>query len=138
MSSLRACCIGATLAVLGTTALGAAPFPVSPTERARAFAECAGRYAAIADHDRLMKGQTNAAAEARRDAFSGLLDAVLPDAVAYGMPVAKSREWHSTARAAHIQLLAAAAYSFRESEASRAELAAAFHVSLCDRLILGA
>ena len=115
----------------------AAGFPISPSERACAFSECAGRYSAVAEHERLFNGVASEAAEHRRDLFVTLLDAVLPDAIDYGMPQEQTMSWRIEAKAGHARLLSAAVFGMRKTEAANAREAATDFIGNCDKYILG-
>lgn len=62
-------------------ATNVAALPHSPSQRAEAFATCAGRYAA---QDTYWAQQKDSSVE--RATFDALLDAILPAAVDFGMP----------------------------------------------------
>lgn len=101
------------------------------------FSECAGRYSAVVEHDRLFSGIASETAEDRRALFVTLLDAVLPDALAYGMPEQQSMSWRIEAKAGHARLLSAAVFGMRKTEATNAREAASRYIANCDRFILG-
>ena len=131
MGSLRN--LLAALAAL--TATNAVALPNSPDDLARAFAECAGRYAAVADHARLFDGAASEVAESRRDLFVSLLETTLPDIeAARHDPL----NWRIQSKAAHAALLATAVFTMYPDRAKRAQMAADRHIALCSMLILPA
>ena len=121
-------------ALLALSATHAAALPNDPTEQAQMFAGCAGRYSAVAEHARMFDGLVSEEAEARRDVFLILLDAVLPDAdsVAEHLPLA----WRIDAKAAHAALLATAVLGAYPERSARADELAKTYIAHCDRLIL--
>ncbi|MEM9342543.1 MAG: hypothetical protein AAGA87_05820 [Pseudomonadota bacterium] len=112
----------------------AVALPNSASEQAQVFAGCAGRYSAEAEHARMFDGVTSEEAEARRDLFLTLLDAVMPDAnvVAEHMPMA----WRIDAKAAHAALLATSVFGMYPERSARADELAKTYIARCDRLIL--
>lgn len=95
------------LSVLATPCLA---LPHSPSERARLFAICAGRFSALAEHQRLFDGAASERADARRATFDDLLDAVMPDARDWGMPGDMALSWRLAAKFAQAELLQRAAF----------------------------
>lgn len=88
-------------ALIAVALTAAATTPATVTERARAFADCAGRYAAEADHS--IDPEQRAAARARATLFGDLLAAVAPD-VPDVSPL-RPRSWSIEAKMAHADLL---------------------------------
>ena len=101
MSSLRTFFF---LVVLGLAGAAQA-LPQSPSERAQLFATCAGRFSALAEHQRLFDGAASEVADAERETFEMLLDAVMPDARDWGMPGELALQWRLTAKMAQAELL---------------------------------
>jgi hypothetical protein len=135
MSALR------TISVALAATLAAAPggaLPLSPSERALAFAACAGRYAAEVEHDWLLNPAESPAAEARRDAFLALLDAVAPDAIDDGMPPHLLMATRIEEKAAQAALLERAAFHFDALAAEAALAAARRRIASCGAWLLGA
>ncbi len=139
MSSLRTI-LGSVTLFVATVAdpIVATALPVSPSERAMAFAQCTGRYSAEAAHARLFDGAISEQAELRRATFEALLSAVLPDAVDYGMPEELPMSWRVTAKANHARLLSTSVFNMAPERADRARDAATQYIAACDALLLGA
>ncbi len=139
MSSLRTI-LGSVTLFLATVAgpIVATALPISPSERARAFAQCTGRYSAEAAHAQLFDGAASELAEHRRDTFESLLSAVFPDAVDYGMPEELPMSWRVTAKANQAVLLSTAVFNMMPERAHRARDAAQAFIADCDALLLGA
>jgi hypothetical protein len=131
MGSLR------TLVLCAMAATPAAAFPVSPTERARVFAACAGIASAEVEHGWLT-GADASAAERRRDLFLALLDAVLPDAQAGGLPEAQAMAWRIEAKAVQKDLLATASFHPAAERVRPAARAAEARAADCAALLPGA
>jgi hypothetical protein len=107
----------------------------SGAERARLFADCAGRYSALAEHRMLFDGPASEAALARRDSFVALLDAVLPDAA--GVDAVLAMHWRVAAKAAQRRLLSTGRFDRRPAHSRPALERADGLIAGCDRLILG-
>ena len=114
------------LAALGTQV---AAFPLSPSQRAEAFATCAGRYAAYAVHssDRL---------NTDKRLFDDLLEAVMPAAVAYGMPRSHVASMKFQAWLDHSSLHNDASYATDPGRKARAAARLARDMAECDALVL--
>ena len=83
----------------------AAGMPQSPSQRVQLFATCAGRYSALLEHERLFDGATSERAALHKQQFEDLLDAVLPDALDWGMPGHMALDWRLTAKHTQATLL---------------------------------
>ncbi len=129
--------LAALLAAAGT-ATAAVALPHSPTERARLFADCAGRLLAEEEHLRLSDGAASETAAARRAAFLDLLDAVLPDARQGGLPDRAALHGRVGARAAQAALLSRAAFAADPLARAPARDAAGARIAACLRLLPGA
>ena len=121
-----------------TFATAAGALPHSPSERANLFASCAGRLLALEEHQRLTDGPASEETARLRGIFLDLLDAVLPDAQAYGMPKGYEMQWRVMARAEQRSLLSRAAYASDVSARAPAQTAADRHVAVCKAVITGA
>jgi hypothetical protein len=135
MSALR------TITVALAATLAAAPggaLPLSSAERALAFAACAGRYSAEMEHGWLLHPADSPAAEARRDAFLALLDAVAPDALDDGVPPHLLMATRIEEKAAQAALLQRAAFHTDPLAAGAAHGAAARRIATCGAWLLGA
>ena len=125
----------AALAALGATQ--AAALPHSSVERARLFADCSGWLLALEEHQRLFDGLASEVTADRRAAFLDLLDAVLPDAEAQGLPAGTALSWRVTARAGQAALLTRAAFADDPHARGPAEAAASARIETCLRLLPG-
>ena len=135
MSALRTIIV-ATAATLAATPGGA--LPLTPSERALAFAACAGRYSAEVEHDWLLHPADIQATEAHRDGFLALLDAVAPDAVEDGMPPHLLMATRIEEKAAQIALLHRATFHLDPLAADTARAAAERRIAACGAWLLGA
>ncbi|MEM0949351.1 MAG: hypothetical protein AAGK37_18280 [Pseudomonadota bacterium] len=120
-------------ALAALTATHAVALPNSPEDRARAFADCAGRYSAVAEHARLFDGDAAEEAEAHRNLFITLLEATLPD---IDTSTRTSLNWRIDSKAAHAALLSTAAFTLDAKRAQFARDAAKRHIAVCSALIL--
>ncbi|MDJ0823333.1 MAG: hypothetical protein QNJ09_16175 [Paracoccaceae bacterium] len=110
--------------------------PQEPAEQAQAFATCAGRYAAQAEHE-WMRGADGKTARSQRDLFRGLLDAVADDAQAEGVAPSQLIRFRSGAWFAQAQLLQQGFYHVDRKRAARALAQARRQMRVCETLILG-
>ena len=138
MGSLKTYLIALTcwLCLFATSTAAFDTFPRSPSQRATAFATCAGVYAAVAEHRSLFHGAATGEAADRRDVFSLLLDTVVPDAVAYGVASVDITAQRVQSRAMVRALLSAAEFNMMPERAGPARQAANAHIQACDRLLL--
>jgi hypothetical protein len=125
----------AALAALGAT--HAAALPQSSIERARVFADCAGWLLALEEHQRLFDGPASDVTADRRAAFLDLLEAVLPDAEAKGLPSGTALSWRVMARAGQATLLTRATFAEEPHARAPAEAAASARIETCLRLLPG-
>ncbi len=107
MKTLGATLIGLALAA---PAAGADGLPRSPSQRVELFETCAGRLSAQIEHLWLFDGAAADRVAARRDEFDQLIEAVLPDALDWGMPQTLAMDWRIRAKAAQAGLLSTAAF----------------------------
>jgi hypothetical protein len=114
----------------------AAATPQSPSERVQLFATCAGRYSALAEYQRLMDGPASEVADAQRARFDDLLDAVMPDALEWGMPGDMAMNWRITAKMAQAQLLSRGTFQTDRDIAAHAKRAAQAFLQECNAIIL--
>lgn len=135
MSALRtiSVALAATLAATPGSAL-----PLSAAERALAFAACAGRYSAELEHHWLLHPELSPTAEARRDAFLMLLDAIEPDAIDDGVPPHRLMATRIEEKAAQAALLQRAAFHVDPLAAEAALTAAERRIATCGAWLLGA
>lgn len=134
MGRIRTILIGLVL----SAATSAGALPHSPSQQAQVFASCAGRLLALEEHQRLTDGPASEATAVLRNTFLDLLDAVLPDAYAYGMPPGYELQRRVMARAEQRSLLSQAAYATEMAARAPARAAADRHVAVCKALITGA
>jgi hypothetical protein len=130
-----------TISVALAATLAATPggvLPLSPSERALAFAACAGRYAAEVEHAWLLRPAEIPEAEARRDGFLALLDAVAPDAIHDGVPPQLLLATRIEEKAAQTALLHRAAFHLDPLAADAAHAAARRRIASCGAWLLGA
>lgn len=116
----------------------AAALPVSPVERALAFATCAGRYSALVEHLYLFDGAAAEARASERDAFVDLLDAVLPFALDDGLPADRPMALRVGAKAVQTALLSRATFGSDPVVAETARQMAEQRLADCGTLMLGA
>ncbi len=111
--------------------------PRSPSERAQLFATCAGRFSALAEHQRMFDGPASEVADARRKQFEVLLDAVMPDARDWGMPGEMVWTWRLTAKMAQAQLLQRSTFQSDDFVAAQSRHAADRLFDECRSRVLG-
>lgn len=111
-------------------------WPTSPAQRAQVFAVCAGRLSALADHQRYLDANAADRAETQRLAFDALLQAVMPDALDYGMPGAQALNWRMHAKLAQSSLLMRADFNSDDQVKARARAAAEAFLNECDGFVL--
>jgi hypothetical protein len=131
MGALRT--LGAALAACVATQ--SAALPVSPHERARVFADCAGWLLAVEEHQRIFDGAASEETARRRAAFLDMLDAVLPHAEAQGLPPGTAMSWRVTARAEQSALLTRAAFATDPRARAPALVAAEAREAACVALL---
>jgi hypothetical protein len=124
-----------TLGAALLLALPAAGAPLSLSEQARVFADCAGRYAAMTEHLWMVDGPASDLSARHRDQFRDLLDAIAPDLTP--ADAAQLITWRVTARAAQRTLLDISAFVADDAQRRRAAELAADYLATCDRLIAG-
>lgn len=135
--------MGKMLTTIGTsltfvlTAYMAVALPSSPVERARIFADCAGRYAALSMHQSFFDGAASEAADTRYHLFLDLLEAVREDALNDGLPGRRLLHWRVESRAAHATLLHRATFHTDPIASDISRQAADTYISNCDRLLFG-
>jgi hypothetical protein len=130
-----------TISVALVATLPAAPgsaLPLTASERALAFAACAGRYAAEVEHHWLLHPDLGPAAEVRRDAFLTLLEAIEPDAVDDGVPPYLLMATRIEEKAAQAALLQRAAFHLDPLAKEAALSAAERRIATCGSWLLGA
>jgi hypothetical protein len=130
-----------TISVALAATLAAAPgsaLPLTAAERALAFAACAGRYSAEVEHHWLLHPDLSPVAEARRDAFLTLLDAIEPDAIEDGVPPHLLMATRIEEKAAQAALLQRAAFHIDPLAAEAAFSAAERRIATCGSWLLGA
>lgn len=116
---------------------GSGAFPTSPGQRAQAFAYCAGAYLAVAEHRGSLDGTVQDRAMDRRALFADMLDAVTPDAIAFGTPSGQITALRVQARADLRRLLAMSEFNMTPERAQPARQAAEQTIARCNALLLG-
>jgi hypothetical protein len=130
-----------TISVAIAVTLAAGPggtFPLTASERALAFAACAGRYSAEVEHRWLLAPTESAEPEARRDAFVALLDAVMDDALARGLPPHMAMATRIEEKAVQAALLQRAAFHPEPVVSEISRIAAARRLAACGVWLLDA
>ena len=117
---------------------GAHPLPATPVAQARVFADCAGRFSALAAHQYHFDGRAAEDTEALRDTFVALLEAVLPDAIDDGLPPPQALNWRVTAKAHQAVLLHRASFHTDPLVAEPSARIARAEEQSCRALLLGA
>jgi len=131
-------CGGAVLLALSATIAPAAPaMPGTPWKRAEIFATCSGRLAALAARQQAEGNPDLEATLEHRDMFDLMLEATLPDAVAFGVPESQPVRWRSEGWTETAVLLADISYSFDSGRAKRARAALDTRIGDCRGLLLG-
>ncbi|MEM8979282.1 MAG: hypothetical protein AAGD04_07350 [Pseudomonadota bacterium] len=111
--------------------------PQSPSERVQVFATCAGRYSALAEHQRFFDGEASERAEAKKEDFERLIEAILPVALDWGTPGAQIISWRITAKFAQAELLHRGSFHSDAFMAKRSKEIAIKFLADCDGLALG-
>jgi hypothetical protein len=116
-------------------ALPVSAAPLSLTEQARVFADCAGRYAALTEHQWMFDGPASEVTARKRDQFAALLEAIAPDLAP--QDTARIMEWRVAAKAAQRAVLDLSAFAADTRQRERATATAARVIGACDRMIVG-
>jgi hypothetical protein len=116
-------------------ALPAAAASLSLAEQARVFADCAGRYAALTEHQWMFDGPASEVTARKRDQFAALLEAIAPDLAP--QDTARILEWRVAAKVAQRAVLDLSAFNPDPLQRQRADALATAYVTTCDRLIVG-
>ena len=129
-----------SLAVMTGACLVSAAFalPHSPSARAEIFAKCSGDLGALATFRRNHVGGDHREPKELQNTFDMLLEAVLPDAVAYGMPEHQAANWRFNAYVSHNDLLNSVAYSMDERRKDLSRKASEARIEACRSLVLSA
>lgn len=137
LCGLKTLCAAALLLVQAPEAAQSRDWiPRSPSARLELFETCAGRLSALIAHQWLIDPAASDATAALRDEFDALIEAVLPDALAWGVPRHMAMHWRVSAKAAQADLLAAAAFSLDPVRAARARRAADARLGDCHGLLV--
>ena len=135
MSRIKTCVLALVFALSAHCA--ATALPQSPSERVQLFASCAGRFSALADHHRLFDGAASEVAEFKKASFEALLEATLPDAIAWGMPGRMAFDWRMTAKMAQATLLHRSTFTQDAYIKVRSRETAAAYLQFCEGQVLG-
>ncbi len=122
--------------VLLSLAQSAVALPHSPSERAKLFATCSGYLGALAVLQRNIDPKEARKTEEMRNTFDALLDAVLPDATAHGMPREVAWNWRFNAWIDQSEILNDVSYSVDTGRATRAQSVADHRYAICREVIL--
>lgn len=114
----------------------AAALPASPSERAEVFARCVGDLGALATFRRNHTGGDHKSPLRLKNTFDTLLEAVLPDALAYGLPQLQPERIRFQAWASHQTLLNDITYSTDTRRKDRARKASEARIADCTKLLL--
>ena len=134
MGSLKTLSLALWIALLAPTVAQA--FPQSPSERAQLFATCAGRFSALAEHQRFFDGAASEIAEAKQRGFENLLEAILPYALDWGLPGEQILDWRITAKMTQATLLHRGSFHSDQFMASRSKEIAETFLSDCEAWVL--
>lgn len=115
----------------------ATALPFSPSQRAELFANCAGRLAALEEHQRMFDGSASERTRQIVNRFEALLEAVMPDAIDYGMPGRQVWSWRVNAKQAQSLLLSRATFSQDHRLLQRSKQASERYIAECESLVLG-
>ena len=135
MSELKTYVIAALIGFCYASPVLALPY--SPSQRAELFANCAGRLSALEEHQRMFDGPASEVTRSAVRRFEALLEAVMPDAIAYGMPGRQVWSWRVNAKHAQSLLLNKATFSQDGRLLERAQMASDQYISECENLVLG-
>jgi hypothetical protein len=131
MKPIRLTLLAAALGLV--TGVQAHAIPFDPTERAKAFATCLGRYAATEEFAAIIGEDAETAAE-RRAMFAELLEAVTPSA---GIRPSQLSRYRLGAKNAQKRLVRMAVRAPDAARARTAGTMARRQIRMCDQLILG-
>lgn len=139
LRSLKASLVAALILAppLGAAPLPALLLPASPSQRLQLFETCAGRLSALIEHQWLVDTASADRTAALRSEFDRLIEAVLPDALAWGMPPAMAMHWRITAKAQQADLLLLAAFGPDRARADRTRQVAEARIAECSGLLIG-
>ena len=90
----------------------------------------------MAQHQRLFEGDVSDDSQEIANQFADLMDATMPDAIAYGMPGRQALSWRVEAKMAQIVLLHEATFHTDVGRADRARQRAAQNIAACAGLTL--
>ncbi|KAJ55735.1 hypothetical protein ACMU_13695 [Actibacterium mucosum KCTC 23349] len=122
------------MGALFCVATGAYALPNTPSERLRAFADCAGRFSALEEHQRLFDGPLSAQTARQVQFLNDLIAAMLPDAQETGREVLS---WRIDAKFAQAALLQQAVFGTDNRRANRAQVLATQYIQGCRSLLPG-
>ncbi len=117
--------------------VSAGAVPSAPDERALLFADCAGSFAAEAEHLRLLSDPGVERAEDAAILFGQLLDATFPTEDAATAFAVRLRATRAEARLIQRNLLNAASFSTRKAYRAPARHEARRRRTTCEKLLLG-
>lgn len=118
-----------TLCCLASTALG---LPNEPAERLKIFADCAGRFSALEEHQRLFDGPLSERTAQQIRYFDDIIAALLPDAA---LPGRKVLAWRIDAKMAQASLLQQATFGTTAPRKARADSLSSQYLQGCSGLL---
>lgn len=125
----------AVLLLAGGSA-GAGTLPTSPSQQLQTFATCAGRLSATIEHLWLVDPAASDGPLKLRRGFDDLIDAVLPDALAFGVPAELPMHWRVSAKAAQRELLTLSTFGTDSAQGEKARGLAAARLAECTGLLV--
>jgi hypothetical protein len=137
MKTFRAGILAMVLGFSQAVPLWAGTVPSSPSARLQIFETCAGRLSAEIAHRWLVDPASADPIAEMRDEFDAVIEAVLPDALAWGLPPALPMHWRVSAKAMQGSLLATATFSLDPAQAARARHIATAHLAACNGIVIG-
>jgi hypothetical protein len=137
MKTFRAGTAAMILGLSPALPLWAGTIPASPSARLQIFETCAGRLSAEIAHRWLIDPASADGVAEMRDDFDAVIEAVLPDALAWGLPAAMPMHWRVSAKATHGALLSTATFGLDPAQAARARKIATAHLAACNGILIG-
>ncbi|MEL6417846.1 MAG: hypothetical protein AAFU34_14285 [Pseudomonadota bacterium] len=123
------------VSLMTTPAIAAPGWPNSPKDQVRFFATCAGWMAAQQDHDWLIDQVAATENKQYSEAFSSLIEAILPDID--GLDRRTVFKWRVHAKLAQTKLLERADYSRDSRSKVIASQTARANLTQCQSVLLG-
>lgn len=99
------------------------------------FATCVGRLSALEEHQSHSDSLAASNTQTVLRHFEALLDAVMPDALNYGMPERMMWDWRVSAQQSQSQLLTRAHYAADSRAMAKARQASASFIEECRKVV---